>query len=134
VTWTRLGTSLAGALVAGGLVLGGCGGSAPLAISASASRQLVREVEAVRADANGGDPAAAARALATLESTVGALERSGQVSGVRAASILDATRAVQADLVLVPTTTTTTTTTPPSPPRGPKHGGGDQGPGGDGHG
>jgi hypothetical protein len=129
VTWTRVGTGLAGALIAGGLVLAGCGGSAPLTVSASASRQLERDVEAVRADANGGDPAAAARDLATLESTVGALERSGQLSGVRAASIRDAARAVRADLVLIPTTTTTTT--PPRAPRRPKHGGGDQGPGGD---
>ena len=128
----RVGIGLAGALLAAGLVLAGCGGSAPLTISTSASRQLERQVAAVRGDANGGDPSAAARDLATLESSVGVLVRSGQLSDARAASILDAARAVQADLMLIPTTTTTTTTTtPPRPPRGPKHGGGDQGSGGD---
>ena len=120
-------------LLLAGAVLAGCAGAAPLTISSRATRQLERQVAAVRADAAGQDPAGAARELGSLEEAVTALERDGQISAARAAAILDAARAVQVDHVLIPTTTTTTTTTTtvPAAPTRPKHGEGhDQGGGG----
>jgi hypothetical protein len=116
------------------LLLTACGGGGMPTMSDDAASRVQSQVTAVRNAVAARDADGAARALATLRSTVEHLRRSGDVSAAKASEIVAAATDVQAQLVAITTTTTTTTTRPPAPPtkpaKGPK---GDEGEHGNGH-
>lgn len=93
-------------------LLAACDGGSP-SISDDGAARLRSEVAAVRTAVGARDADAAARALDILRASVSHMRRSGDLSADRAATILDAAAAVDAELVSITTTTTTTTTTVP---------------------
>lgn len=117
-------------------IVGGCGGGGATgpSMTSGAAQQLGADVSAVHAAVASGDRSQAVQALATLQTAVASLRRQGQVTATKAAAILGAALAVEAQLGFMPTTTTSTTstsTTTTTPPRkGPKDKGGNNG-GGD---
>jgi hypothetical protein len=112
-------------LLLGLLFLGACGGTLST-MSNDAAARVHREVTAVRSAVVARDADGAARALASLRTSVEHLRRSGDLTSDKAREILAAASGVQAQLVAITTTTTTTTTLPPAPPtkpgKGPKPG------------
>jgi hypothetical protein len=107
----------------------GCG-SAPPAITSTASSTLAQQVAAVRAAAAIDDVASARARLTDLRTTVAGLQRQGQINTARAEAILATVAVVDAQLGQEPTTTTTpepppTTTTTSTTTDPGKHGHGD---------
>ena len=101
-------------LIAGLVLLGGCGGSSGPSMTSDAARQLQVQDQAVHVALASGDRGQVDQTLADLRRTVATLQGRGELSPDRARAILTAVDAVETDLVLLPTTTTSTTMTPPS--------------------
>jgi hypothetical protein len=108
--------TLAAAAIAGLLVLAGCGGGGGHEDARDALRVQAR---AVRADLEAGRVSEAQGGLAQLRATVRDANASGAIDDEKAASILDAAKAVESTIAAAtappPTTTTVTPATAPAP-------------------
>ena len=100
-------------------VLAGCGDD-PSPNGGTAAAELQARVAEIRALAESRDAEAVAVELRDLRLTVEDLQGRGELDDERAAAIVSAAEAVDAQLGLITTTTTTTTTTTPPPPPRPK--------------
>ena len=99
------------------LVGAACGGDDP-ELSETGARELSSSVAELRAAAAARDAARVQAHLGVIRSTVGALQRSDDISEERAQEVLDSAVEVERSIRVITTTTTTTAPPPPPVPRG----------------
>lgn len=136
-------------LVGLGAILAGCGSSGPATISASTATTLHRDVQQIRAAADGGDTTGARAAVTALRTDVARFASRGQLASADAAVLLVDANQITGRIgaahtqATPPASTTPANTTPASPQKTPPgkakghgngHGRGNDGGGGGGGG